>query len=115
MKDYTQALGACETSLTVSAFASGRATARLTRPGAANAGSVTLVPHLEETVTGSPQTCIAGVQQGVTGANRPYLEGKWNGVDESADGRLYDDSPSGRATFGVYPGSQEVIQFREIY
>jgi hypothetical protein len=115
MKDYTQALGACETSLTVSAFTGGRATARLSRPGGANTGSVTLVPHLEQTVTGSPQTCIGGTLQAVTGANRLYLEGKWDTTDEAADGLLFDDSPAGRATFGVYPGAREVIQIREIF
>jgi hypothetical protein len=113
MSEFSQNLAPCETSLTVSAFTNGRATARLSKPGAANTGSVTLIPRLEQVVAGSPQTCIAGTLTPVVGANRLYLEGKWDAVDDGADGFLFDDNPEGRGTFGVYPGSGQVIDFRE--
>jgi uncharacterized protein DUF6701 len=114
MRNFSQNLDPCETSLTAGAFANGRATARLSKLlGSGNTGSVTLVPRLEQTPGGSPQTCIAGALQPVVGANLPYLEGKWDGTDQGADGKLYDDNPAGRATFGVYSGTRGVIDFRE--
>lgn len=113
LRDYTQNLAACETSLTVSPFAGGRALALLSGPGVINHGSVRLIPRLEQTVSGSPKTCIATVEQPVVGANLPYLEGRWDAVDQGADGLLYDDNPAGRATFGVYPGARGVIDIRE--
>jgi MSHA biogenesis protein MshQ len=113
MKNFSQNLDPCETNLTVGAFAKGRATARLSRPGGTNTGSVALVPRLELTPGGSPQTCIAGALQPVVGANLPHLEGKWDVTDQGADGKLYDDNPAARGTFGVYPGSGVVIDFRE--
>ena len=112
MTNFSQNLDLCETSLTVGSFAKGRATAQLSKPGGANTGSVTLVPRLGSAVIGA-QTCIAGSVTAVTGANLPYLQGKWDAVDQGADGLIYDDNPAARGTFGVYPGSGGVIDLRE--
>ncbi|MDH5535201.1 MAG: hypothetical protein OEZ08_06460, partial [Betaproteobacteria bacterium] len=71
MGAYRNNLNACETSITVSAFSSGRATARLSAPGAGNNGSVNLTANLG--AAGSGSTCIAGAATPVTGANRAYL------------------------------------------
>lgn len=112
MKNFTQTLDLCDTSLTVSAFAKGRATGQLSKPGSANVGSVTLVPRLGSVVSGA-QTCIAGSPTAVTGANVPYLRGQWDAIDQGADGQVFDDNPAGRGTFGIYPGSGTVIDLRE--
>lgn len=112
MKNFSKNLDPCETSLTVGAFTKGRATGQLSKPGGANIGSVVLVPRLGSSVVGA-QTCIAGSLTAVTGANLPYLQGKWDGVDQGADGQVYDDNPSAQGTFGVYPGSGGIIDFRE--
>jgi hypothetical protein len=111
MSNYTSNLNACETSLTVSAFASGRATALLSAPGSANNGSVILIPNLGS--SGSGNTCIAGVATPVTGASRAYLYGQWDAVDQGGDGLLFDDDPAARAIFGVFKGAEEVIFVRE--
>ena len=111
MSNYTPNLNACETSLTVSVFASGRATALLSAPGSANNGSVILTPNLGS--SGSGNTCIAGVSTLVTGASRAYLLGQWDVVDQGGDGLLFDDNPAARATFGVFKGAEEVIFIRE--
>jgi len=113
MSNYTPNLNACETSLTVGAFASGRATALLAAPGSANNGSVILTPRLEASVGVGPTTCIGGVSTPLTGSNRAYLMGRWDAVDQGGDGFLYDDNPTARATFGVFQGSEEVIFIRE--
>ncbi len=115
MKNFTENLNPCETSLTVGAFSQGLATAQLSAPGGTNSGNVVLIPHLEQTVSGSPQTCIAGALQPVAGADRLYLEGKWDLVDQGSDGLLYDDNPAAISAFGVYPGTDEMIYMREIY
>lgn len=44
-----------------------------------------------------------------TGASLPWLQYDWDG-DSS-----HDDNPTGRATFGVYLGDDEVIHIRELY
>jgi MSHA biogenesis protein MshQ len=31
-----------------------------------------------------------------------WMRGRWDGVDQGADGNLYDDDPPARATFGVF-------------
>jgi len=113
MTSFTQELAACETSLTVGPFAGGRAIARLSAPGGSNVGSVQLVPRLEQSVSGSPQVCIGGALQPVVGANLPHLEGRWDVVDEGADGQLYDDNPAAQGSFGGYRGRREVIDIRE--
>jgi hypothetical protein len=104
LSNYTQNLNACETSLTVGAFASGRATAQLSAPGSANNGNVNLTANLG--ASGSGTTCIGGSSTAVTGADRAYLQGNWTGGN-------YDQNPSARATFGVFKGAEEVIFVRE--
>lgn len=44
-----------------------------------------------------------------TGTSHPWLQGSWD-----ANGN-YDDNPSARATFGIYPGRAPVIYRRERY
>jgi hypothetical protein len=68
---------------------------------------------LESSVAVGPTTCIGGVSTPVTGANRAYLLGRWDAVDQGGDGFLYDDNPTARATFGIFKGSEEVIFIRE--
>jgi hypothetical protein len=113
MENFTQNLGACETSLTVGAFSNGRATAQLSGPGSSNTGSVSLIPRLDLSVSGTPQTCIAGTLQPVVGANKPYLKPKWDSTDEGSDGLMFDDDPEALANFGTYRGAGEVIFIRE--
>jgi MSHA biogenesis protein MshQ len=44
-----------------------------------------------------------------------WLKFNWNSIDENSDGDVYDDNPSGIATFGVYRGNDRIISWREIY
>ena len=60
----------------------------LSSPGAGNTGHFDLSPAGEDT---------------------PWLFGDWDG-----DGS-YDDNPTGRATFGVFSGSDQLIYRREVY
>ncbi|MBI3067636.1 MAG: hypothetical protein HYY79_01745, partial [Betaproteobacteria bacterium] len=100
-------IGACKTRVSDPiTFASGRGNLQLSKPAGGATGSVDLTVHLEQTVSGSPQTCIGGAPVAVTGANRPYLQGNWTGG-------AYDQNPTARATFGVYRGSEEIIYMRE--
>lgn len=112
MSGYTQNLNACETSLTVSAFAKGRATLRLSAPGGGNNGAVLLTANLGPPASGTGSTC-APAATAVTGANRAYLLGRWDNTDQGGDTLFYDDNPVGRATFGVFGGSDEFIYNRE--
>jgi MSHA biogenesis protein MshQ len=102
--NYQPNLNACETSVTVGAFAQGRSTIGLSAPGAGNSGSVDLTANLSAVNAGS--TCIAGAATPALGANRLYLQGKWTGA-------TYTQNPVSKATFGTYPGSDEVIFTRE--
>lgn len=43
-----------------------------------------------------------------------WLKFNWNSVDENSDGNVYDDNPSGVATFGVYRGNDRIISWREV-
>ena len=102
---YTANLNACETSLTVGAFGGGRSTVLMSPPGSGNNGSVVLTARLESAVAG-PTTCVGGASTPVTGADRLYLRGNWTAP-------AYTENPSGRATFGVYRGADEVMDIRE--
>ncbi|MFQ5659809.1 MAG: DUF6701 domain-containing protein [Gammaproteobacteria bacterium] len=42
-----------------------------------------------------------------------HLQYNWDGVDQGGDGNLFDDNPSGRATFGIFKGGNEFIYIRE--
>lgn len=48
----------------------------------------------------------------IPGANRPWLRWDWSG-DGAGPG--FDENPSARITFGIFPGSNRVIFRREIY
>lgn len=104
--NYQKNLNACETSIAVGSFASGRGTVQLSAPGNGNNGSVDLTANLG--AVGSGTTCIAGIAAPVTGANRTYLQGNWSGG-------AYDQNPTARAAFGIYRGEDETIFIREKY
>ncbi|MCL6646476.1 MAG: hypothetical protein K6U88_16230, partial [Dehalococcoidia bacterium] len=100
-------LSACETAITaVGAFSSGRSTLVLAAPGSGNDGGVTLTARLGATGSGTTCTSVGGAPVAVSGANMLYLRGNWSGSGFGSD-------PAGRATFGVYRGSEEVIFIQE--
>ena len=105
---YTPNLNACETSVTMGSFIGGRSAVVLSAPGSANNGSVTVTARLETSVAPGPLTCLGGVSTAVSGAGRTYLQGNWTTP-------TFTQNPSGKATFGVYPGSDEVIFIREVF
>jgi MSHA biogenesis protein MshQ len=85
------------------AFASGKKNLTLSAPGAGNNGSVDVVVNLGSTV----DPCVTfNTVPSTTGANQPWLRGRWCGATESKD-------TTGRAIFGVRLGAEEVIHFRE--
>jgi MSHA biogenesis protein MshQ len=43
-----------------------------------------------------------------------WLKFNWNGIDEGADSNIFDDDPSGVATFGLYRGNDRIISWREV-
>ncbi|MBI4989678.1 MAG: hypothetical protein HZC23_12735 [Rhodocyclales bacterium] len=91
--NYQRSLNAGETTPTVGgAFAAGVGSLMLSAPGAGNQGSVDLRVDL---------------------SGQPWLQGRWDAVDQGADGNLYDDDPSARATFGVF--RDRVLYRRENY
>ena len=67
---------------------------QLSKPASGNAGSVDLSVNLD----------AAGV---------PWLKYNWDGIDQGADGNLWDDNPSARAVFGIYRGPDRRIYLRE--
>lgn len=105
---YTSNLNACETSVSPVSFSSGRTAVVLSAPGSANNGSVTVTARLELSVAPGPLTCIGGAPAAVTGANLLHLQGNWTTP-------ALTQNPSGKATFGLYPGSDEVIFIREVF
>lgn len=124
---YTGNLAACETALGASsvAIASGVGTMSLAKPctGApcsGNDGSVLLTLNLAPTASGNRCDAVGGPGPAATSANRSYLLGRWSDAasSESPDDAAtrYDDNPSARAAFGLYPGqSNRLIYFRENY
>ena len=102
---YTPNLDACETSLIAGTFTNGRATLLMSAPGATNNGSVILTARLESSVSG-PTTCIGGSSTAVVGADKAFLQGNWTTS-------TYTQNPTARATFGVYRGTEEIIDIRE--
>jgi len=102
-------VGTCNTSVNDPiSFSGGKSLLVLDAPAGGVSGSVDLTVHLEQTVAGAPQTCIAGSPAAVTGANRPWLRGNWTGG-------AYDQNPTARAAFGVYIGGEEMIYMQEVY
>ena len=43
-----------------------------------------------------------------------WLLFNWNDNDEGNDGNIFDDNPSGVATFGLYRGNDRIISWREV-
>ncbi|UCF76520.1 MAG: hypothetical protein JSU71_04355, partial [Betaproteobacteria bacterium] len=109
MSNYTDNLSGptCETAISGGGtLSSGRGTLILATPGAGNNGSVTLTPNLGATASGTTCTTQGAAPVAATTANLPHLQGNWGGGG-------YTANPSGRASFGVYKGSEEVIYIRE--
>ena len=104
---FTGNLGACETSVNgAGTLVSGRRTLVLSPPGNNNDGAATLTVNLTNAGLGSTCTAVGGAGPAATGANLLYLQGNWSGG-------TFTLNPSGRATFGVFRGSDEVIFIRE--
>jgi hypothetical protein len=107
MSAFSQNLAACETAISsVGAFSSGRSTLVLAAPGSGNNGGVTLTARLGPAGSGTTCTSVGGAPVPVSGANMLYLRGNWSGAGFGTD-------PSGRATFGLYRGPEEVIFIQE--
>ncbi len=105
----TPNLVACETHLNpagVIAFASGIAAVRLTKPGNANNGAVDLTVNLGAAPSGN--TCTSAISSAATAANKTWLQGNWGSG-------IYNDDPSGRATFGIFKNADQFLYFREVY
>jgi MSHA biogenesis protein MshQ len=103
--NYAGNLNSGETAPTLSgAFSAGKKALSLSAPGAGNNGSVDLVVNLGSTIDSC--TAFAAPPPAPAGANQPWLRGRWCGATQSKD-------TTGRATFGVYLGSEEVIFLRE--
>ncbi len=43
-----------------------------------------------------------------------WLKFNWDTVDDGSDGNIFDDNPSGVATFGLYRGNDRIISWREV-
>jgi hypothetical protein len=104
---YTGALANCKTALSNGgALSAGRRMLLLAAPGAPNHGSLTLTFNLGSAALGTTCTTVGGAPVPDTPANLTYLRGNWTGG-------AYDQNPSARATFGTFPGAEEVIFIRE--
>lgn len=102
-------LGSCKTNMNATiTFAKGRGNLRLTAPGSGNHGSVHLTVQLGTGSFGSTSCVTPGSPppQATSGADRAYLQGNWTGSN-------FDQNPSAKATFGTFPGAQEVIFIKE--
>lgn len=93
MGNYRNNLSACETQVSVlSTMASGKTTAKLTKPGAGNNGSVDLTFNL---ISASGNTCTSSTASAATAASIPW----------------FGTNPVSRATFGIY--KTPIIYMRE--
>jgi MSHA biogenesis protein MshQ len=120
MGNWTGNLNACETSVSffggLTTMTAGRLDSlRLAPPGATNQGSITLTANLGS--AGSGTTCLTtgGATTPVSGANLPWLYGRWDDLanPDSNASTIYDDNPSARATFGIF--RDRVLYRRENY
>jgi len=104
--NYAGGLSAGETTVSIAGpFVAGRKSLAFSAPGAGNRGSVDFVVNLGPTTT--IDSCIAWATTPTpAGANRSYLRGRWCGATHVKD-------PTGRATFGVFLGADDVIYRRE--
>jgi MSHA biogenesis protein MshQ len=102
---FTVPPGACTTSASDPVnFSKGRGNLVMAKPTGGAVGSVDLSVNLSGPASGN--TCVGGSSVAHSAANKTYLQGAWTGG-------AYTVNPSGRATFGVYKGSDEVIFIRE--
>lgn len=108
--NFQGGLAACNTSGTPTGanaitFSGGQATNfRLSAPNLR--GSVDLTVNLRTTASGS--TCSAGTSSAATAAGQAWLLGNWGAA-------TYDQVPVGRASFGLYSNSTDIIYQREQY
>jgi hypothetical protein len=110
--NYQGNLAAGETTATVAAgaFAAGKKTLTLSRPGSGNSGAVNAVVNLGSTTTiDNTTTCLAWTPAPTpAAANLPWLLGQWCGASANR-------SPAARATFGTYRNTNKFIFQRENY
>jgi MSHA biogenesis protein MshQ len=83
--------GLVNASVVNSPSAAGRLDVGLSAPGAGNTGYIDVTADLS-----------------ASGQDLPWLQFDWNG-----DGT--DENPTGRATFGIFPGSPQQIYMQEVY
>jgi MSHA biogenesis protein MshQ len=108
--NFQGGLAACNTSGTPAGanaitFSGGQATNfRLSPPNLR--GSVDLTVNLRTTATGN--TCSAGASSAAAPASQGWLLGNWGAT-------TYDQLPVGRASFGQYSNSTDIIYQREQY
>ena len=96
-------LAACETAMAVSGAAP-TYSAKLTKPGAGNAGWSDITLNLASAANGNQCTAIGAAGPAATTANAPWLQFNWAGVI---------GNPTARATFGRY--KTPMIYRRENY
>jgi MSHA biogenesis protein MshQ len=98
LRDWAKNLNPGETSIISGnlSFTAGKATLRLSAPGAGNDGMVNVTADLGAAAMG-------------------YLAGRWQELPGVADvtPNLWDDNPWAPATFGLYKGAAQIIHFRE--
>jgi len=108
--NFQNGLAACNTSGTpiganAITFTGGQATNfRLSAPN--SRGSVDLTVNLRTTASGI--TCSGGTSSAATPASQAWLLGNWGAA-------TYDQVPVGRASFGLYSNSTDIIYQREQY
>jgi hypothetical protein len=85
------------------ALTSGRRPLRLSAPTGQASGNVTLTVNLGAAPSGNTCTTAGALPGTATTANRAYLQ----------SGSGFSQNPSGRATFGVYRGSEDQIHRQE--
>jgi MSHA biogenesis protein MshQ len=109
--NYQGGLTAGETTASVAAgaFAAGKKTLTLSRPGAGNSGAADIVVNLCATTTiDNTTTCLSWSAPVPTpaAANLPWLLGQWCGASANR-------SPTARATFGTFRNTNKFIFQRE--
>jgi hypothetical protein len=105
MGSYSTALAPppCKTAISNGgALTSGRRSLRLSAPTGNASGNLTLTVNLGAVASGNTCTTAGAAQGTATTANLPHLQ----------SGSGFNQNPSGRATFGVYKGSEDQI-FRQ--
>jgi hypothetical protein len=96
-------------SVAAGAFAAGKKTLTLSRPGAGNSGAADIVVNLGATTTiDNTTTCLSWSAPVPTpaAANLPWLLGQWCGASANR-------SPTARATFGTFRNTNKFIFQRE--